>query len=50
MNKVAKRTVIKAKGAVFEDMYASLEGKEGQQKAIRIARQKNREAQGIYQV
>ena len=49
-NKVAKRAVIKAKGATFEDLYTSLEGKEGQQKAIRIARQKNREAQDVYQV
>ena len=49
MKKVAKRPVIKAKGVAFEDMYASLEGKEGQQKVIKIARQKNKEAQNVYQ-
>lgn len=49
-NKEAKRAVAKAKGAAFEDLYESLEGKDGQQKAIRIAKQKNRESQDVYQV
>ena len=48
-NKEAKRAVAKAKATAFNDLYASLEEKEGQQRAIRIARQKNTESQDIYQ-
>ena len=39
----------KAKATAFNDLYASLAEKEGQQRAIRIARQMNRELQDIYQ-
>jgi len=48
-NKSAKRAVAKAKESVFKDMYDSLEeGQEGQQRAIRIAKQNNRESQDVY--
>ena len=49
-SKLAKRAVAKAKAEEYKDLYNSLaDGKEGQRKAIRIAKQKNREAQDSYQ-
>ena len=39
----------KAKSKAYEDLYNSLSDKDGQRKAIRIAKQKNKEAQDIYQ-
>jgi len=48
-NKSAKRAVAKAKESAFKDLYDSLEeGQEGQQRAIRIAKQNNRESQDVY--
>ena len=49
-NKAAKRAVAKAKNEVHKDLYKSLaEGEDGMYKAIRIAKQKNKESQGVYQ-
>ena len=49
-NKEAKKAVAIAKEAVYKDLYKSLEGAEGEKRAIRIAKQKNRESQDVYQV
>ena len=49
-NKTAKRAVAKAKQEEYKDLYKSLlEGEEGMRKAIRIAKQKNKESQDVYQ-
>ncbi|XP_063615696.1 craniofacial development protein 2-like [Penaeus indicus] len=49
-NKAAKRAVAKAKSEAYKDLYDSLkDDEEGQRKAIRIAKQKNRESQDVYQ-
>ena len=49
-NKAAKRAVAKAKNEVYKDLYKSLaEGEEGIHKAIRIAKQKNKDSQDVYQ-
>ena len=49
-NKLATRAVAKAKAEVYKDLYDSLaNGTDGQTKAIRIAKQKNRERQGVLQ-
>ena len=50
-NKIAKRAVSKAKGEAYKDLYESLgEGEDGMRKAIRIAKQKNKDSQDVYQV
>ena len=48
-NKKTKIEVAKAKSKAYENLYNSLSEKDGQRKAIRIAKQKNKEAQDIYQ-
>ena len=48
--KKAKKAVAKVKGKACDDLYTSLEEKDGQLKAMRIAEQKNRESQDMYQV
>ena len=48
-NKKAKKAVAIAKEAVYKDLYNSLKGAEGEKRAIRIAKQKNRESQDVYQ-
>ncbi|XP_063603267.1 uncharacterized protein LOC134779196 [Penaeus indicus] len=48
-NKDAKKAVAKAKRAAYEDLYNSLEGPDGQQKAIRLAKQRNKKSQDVYQ-
>ncbi|XP_047485916.1 uncharacterized protein LOC125036999 [Penaeus chinensis] len=47
-NKKAKREVAKAKSKAYEELYSSLDGQDGQRKAIRIAKQKHKEAQDVY--
>ena len=42
-----KKAVAKAKCKANDDLYTSLEGKDGQLKAMRIAKQKNRESQDV---
>ncbi len=49
-NMATKRAIAKAKAVAYEDLYKSLEEEEGLQKAIRIAKQKNKESQDVYQV
>ena len=48
-NKQTKIEVTKAKSKAYENLYNSLSEKDGQRKAIRIAKQKNKEAQDLYQ-
>ncbi|XP_047502966.1 uncharacterized protein LOC125048346 [Penaeus chinensis] len=49
-NKAAKRAVAMAKAEAYKDLYDSLtDDNEGQRKAIRIAKQKHRESQDVYQ-
>ncbi|XP_063615634.1 uncharacterized protein LOC134788734 [Penaeus indicus] len=48
-NKKAKKEVTKSKSKAYEDLYNSLEGEEGQRKAIRITKQKNRDSKDVYQ-
>jgi len=48
-NKDAKRAVAKAKSEAYKDLYDSLENKDGQQKAIRLAKQRNKESEDVYQ-
>ncbi|XP_047502440.1 uncharacterized protein LOC125047936 [Penaeus chinensis] len=49
-NKAAKRAVARAKAEAYKDLYDSLtDDNEGQRKAIRIAKQKHRESQDVYQ-
>ncbi|XP_063615413.1 uncharacterized protein LOC134788453 [Penaeus indicus] len=48
-NKDAKKAVAKAKTAAYEDLYNSLEGPDGQQKAIRLVKQRNKKSQDVYQ-
>ena len=45
-----RKAVAKAKCKAYDDFYTSLEEKGGQLKAMRIAKQKNRESQDMYQV
>ncbi|XP_047492419.1 uncharacterized protein LOC125041473 [Penaeus chinensis] len=47
-NKKAKREVAKAKSKAYVELYSSLDGQDGQRKAIRIAKQKHKEAQDVY--
>ena len=48
-NKKTKVEVAKTKSKAYENQYDSLSEKNWQSKAIRIAKQKKREAQGVYQ-
>ena len=48
-NKQTKIEVEKAKSKAYENLYSSLSEEDGQRKAIRIAKQKNKEAQDVYQ-
>ena len=48
-NKPTKIEVAKAKSKAYENLYNSLSEEDGQRKAIRIAKQKNKEAQDVYQ-
>ena len=48
-NKEAKKEVAIAKNKAYKELYESLKGADGEKKAIRIAKQRNRESQDKYQ-
>eukprot|EP00795_Rhopilema_esculentum_P002571 gene2571-763_t len=48
-NKVTKMAVAKVKGAGYRDSLNSLERKDRQQKAMRIAKHRNKKLTGVYQ-
>ena len=47
VHKEAKKEV--AKNEAYKELYEGLKGAEGEKKAMRIAKQRNRESQGVYQ-
>ena len=48
-NKRAKKEVAIAKNEVDKELHEGLKGAEGEKKAIRIAKQSNRESQDMHQ-
>ena len=48
-NKTAKNTMVRAKAAAYEDLYKSLDEKEGLKKALRIAKQRHKDSSDVYQ-
>ena len=45
-----RKVVAKAKCKAYDDLYTSLEEKDGQLKAMRIVKRKNWESQDMYQI
>ena len=43
----AKKAVVMARGRVYEDLYARLEAKDGEQELYRLARQRNKAGKDV---
>ena len=48
-NKAAKKAVAKVRTDAYKDFYDFLTGDEGQKKVLRLAKQRKREQQDVYQ-